>query len=154
MTTIQVVKLDVSGTITRQYEGKVVERGPHAIVIEAPFVADKPEVVFLDLVLRTGDRFVETYFDDRGYNIYEIYDRDSLGLKGWYCNLSRPARITADAVTWVDLALDLLVWPDGRRALLDEDEFAALSISRAEREQVRRDLLQLEQHFERMRPPP
>jgi len=61
-------------------------------------------------------------------------------IKGWYCNLTRPARITADAVYAEDLALDLMVYPDGRFRVLDEDEFAALKLKPAEREQALRGL--------------
>jgi predicted RNA-binding protein associated with RNAse of E/G family len=32
-------------------------------------------------------------------------------------------------ISYVDLALDLLVFPDGRQLVLDEDEFAALDLN-------------------------
>ena len=34
-------------------------------------------------------------------------------------------------MSYVDLALDLLVYPDGRQLVLDEDEFQALSLDTA-----------------------
>jgi hypothetical protein len=153
MTSIDVLKLNLEGAVTRRYEGREVKRTQHAIVLEAPFVIDAPEMLILDVALKRGDRFVETYFDDRGYNVYEIYERDTEALKGWYCNLSRPARISAASVTWVDLALDLWVWPDGRTALLDEDEFASLPLEPAERETVWNSVRELERHFKKTRPP-
>lgn len=145
-TAIRVLKLDLSGQVTWQYDGRLLKRGAHSVILEALF--DKPDFALLDVVLRKGDRFVETYYDNRGYNVFEIYDRDAAGFKGWYCNLSRPARIAGATVSWVDLALDLWVWPDGRRVLLDQDEFDALPIDQAERAQVMRSLLELEQSFE------
>ena len=54
-------------------------------------------------------------------------------FKGWYCNVSRPARWLKDEIEWVDLELDVVVRPDGRSAVLDEDEFAALVIAEDER---------------------
>jgi predicted RNA-binding protein associated with RNAse of E/G family len=154
LTNIEVLKLDLAGTVTRRYEGRELRRTDHALVLEAPFEIDKPDMLVLDVVLRRGDRFVETYYDDRGYNVYEIYDRQSAALKGWYCNLSRPARFSGASVAWVDLALDLWAWPDGRTALLDEDEFAALPLERAERDRVWNAVRELEQHFRNGLPPP
>lgn len=147
-----VLKLDLSGQVTWKYTGRLLRRTAHSLVLEAFF--DREDMPFLDLVLKKGDRFVETYHDDRCYNVFEIHDCDSLQFKGWYCNLSRPARLTPDTVAWVDLALDLWVWPDGRTAILDQDEFDALPLERAEREQVKSTLLEFGRHFRNRRPPP
>jgi len=46
--------------------------------------------------------------------------------------------IVDDIITYEDLALDLLVYPDGRQLVLDEDEFAKLQID----EQTRQGALQ------------
>jgi predicted RNA-binding protein associated with RNAse of E/G family len=47
-------------------------------------------------------------------------------LKGWYCNITRPAHIDGDVITSEDLELDLYVSPDRTTVLrLDEDEFEA-----------------------------
>jgi protein associated with RNAse G/E len=123
-------------------------------VLEAAFVIEAEQYRLLDVILKRGDRFVETYFDDRYYNVFEIFDRDDGGqLKGWYCNLSRPAQITQDTVSWVDLALDLWVWPDGRSEILDQDEFDALPLDAAERDRVGSAVLHLRHEFSRGRPP-
>jgi len=74
---------------------------------------------------------VEVYYTDRFYNIFEIHDRDDRYLKGWYCNVGPPAVMEADnRLSYVDLALDLWVVPDGVQTELDEDEFAALDLAR------------------------
>ena len=154
VTTVEVLKLNLDEAVTRRYRARQVSRTGHAIVLEASFEIDQPQMSILDVVLKRGDRFLETYYDDRGYNVYEIYDRDGAGLKGWYCNLSRPARITAVSVAWVDLALDLWAWPDGRTALLDEDEFDALPLAQEERDRVWSSVRELEQRFHATRSPP
>jgi hypothetical protein len=117
-------------------------------------VIDVEQYVLLDVVLKRGDRFVETYYDDRYYNVYEIFDRDNAQRKGWYCNLSRPAQIAMKTVSWVDLALDLWVWPDGRSEILDQDEFDLLPLDAAEREKVGSAVLHLRHEFSMGRPPP
>ena len=151
MTRIRIIKLALDGSITWQYEGRLLERTAHSVVIEALF--DKQDFPLLDVVLKKGDRFVETFYDDRRYNVFAIHDRDTGAFKGWYCNLSRLARITASTVEWVDLALDLWVWPDGRTARLDEDEFAALPVDDIERAEVFGTLLELERRSQEGRPP-
>ena len=47
---------------------------------------------------------METFYSDRWYNIFEIYDRDDDQFKGWYCNIGKPAMIEDDFVSYVDLA--------------------------------------------------
>jgi len=151
VTSVRVLKLDLSGAVVWEYEGRILRRDAHSVVLEALF--DKPDFPLLDVILKKGDRFVETYYDNRAYNVFEIYDRDSAQLKGWYCNLSRPAYITAGEISWVDLSLDLWVWPDGRSAILDEAEFNALQLGPAERRRLRRSVRELEQAFLNKRPP-
>src|SRR5574340_224684 len=149
---ITVLKLDLEGHVTWSYPARLLERHPHYLVLEAFF--DRDDLPFLDLVLKRGDRFIETYYDDRDYNVFAIFDRDTGAFKGWYCNLSRPAQFSPSQVAWVDLALDLWVWPDGKRTVLDRDEFEALPLEPAERAHVEEALLSLERAFEEPQPPP
>ena len=50
-------------------------------------------------------------------------------LKGWYCNIAEPAIISDEGVSFVDLALDVLVFPKGKIQVLDEDEFQQLKLT-------------------------
>ncbi|MDH6702885.1 putative RNA-binding protein associated with RNAse of E/G family [Streptomyces sp. MAA16] len=76
-----------------------------------------------------GDVFTEYYWRDRWYAVKEV--RDSSGvLKGWYCDVTRPAVLTGSELLVEDLDLDLWRSADGtdvRR--LDEDEFAASGLA-------------------------
>jgi hypothetical protein len=94
-----------------------------------------------------GDVFTEHYWRDRWYSIKEV--RSERGaLKGWYCDVARPVRITEGLLVSEDLDLDLWVSPDGRTILrLDEDEFAANGLEEREPDAVaeaRRALDELE----------
>jgi hypothetical protein len=126
MKTVIIIKQDIHGQETWRYQGKLIEARPHVMVIEAFF--DREEVRVYRLVLRRGDRFVETYFDNRWYNIYQVFDREDGSLKGWYCNICFPARFTNDTIAFRDLALDLVVYPDGEQVLLDQEEFDTLPL--------------------------
>ncbi|MEW2451438.1 DUF402 domain-containing protein [Streptomyces parvulus] len=72
----------------------------------------------------SGDVFTEYYWRERWYSVKEV--RTAAGtLKGWYCDITRPAVLTGTELVVEDLDLDLWRSADGtdvRR--LDEDEFA------------------------------
>lgn len=130
-TEIAIVKCDHLGQEVIRYPGQVLERQDDRVVVEARF---RPEPVQVgSLLLEPGDRFIETYFPGRWYNIYTIYAGESETLKGWYCNVSYPPEIGPDLIRYRDLALDLVVTPDGHQQVLDEDEFQALALSAADR---------------------
>ena len=86
---IIVDKLDPRGKLKWRYDGEVIERGEGWLKLEAFFDHDNIRVA--DISLKRGDRFLETYYCDRWYNIFEIHDRENDALKGWYCNITRPA---------------------------------------------------------------
>jgi hypothetical protein len=131
---VVVLKCNLQGKEVWRYSGKVLRRSPHSLLLEASFNRD--DLPFHGITFKRGDRFVEIYFCERWYNIFEIHDRDDDHLKGWYANITYPPQIKGGAVSYIDLALDLLVYPDGRQLVLDEDEFAALQIEPAVREQA------------------
>jgi uncharacterized protein len=122
-----VIKCNVSGEETWRYPARVLRRKPGAVLIEAFF--NRPDTPFHGIMLGQGDRFIEAYYSQRWYNLYEIHDRNDDRLKGWYCNVTLPAQIDEDRISYVDLALDLLVYPDGKQLVLDEDEFGELEIT-------------------------
>lgn len=126
-----IYKLDYAGREVWQYPARLLERGRNYVRLDARFDRDDMELGYA--VFRRGDRFVETYYDDRWYNVFAVYDGDGETLKGWYCNICRPAHITDTAVRFDDLALDVWVSPAGETLVLDEDEFAALPIPADER---------------------
>lgn len=148
---IIVQKKNLAGEVTWQYEGTVLRLEPNFVVLEALF--NRPDTPFMDIVLKQNDRFVETFYKDRWYNIFEIYDRDDGGIKGWYCNVGMPAVIEDGLVSYVDLALDLWVSADGQQTVLDEDEFEALGLNTELRNSALQGLSELKQHFLNNKPP-
>ena len=95
------------------------------------------------VLFEPGDQFTEHFYADRWYNIFEIRAADGR-LKGWYCNVTRPARISDGEIAAEDLALDLWVAPDGAMRVLDEDEFVALPLTPTKREAARAALAELQ----------
>lgn len=122
MTSVQVRKLDTQGRVAVTYEAELAERLPNGVRLEARWT--RPSMPLGYTTFETGDRFVEWFFSDRWYNIFEVQTADG-ALKGWYCNVAEPAEITTDVIACRDLLLDVWVTPDGATRVLDEDEFAA-----------------------------
>ena len=145
---VSVVKLDPQGQETWRYQGQIVSQAGSQIVLQAYF--DREDRLFHGMPLCKGDRFLETYYTDRWYNIFEIHSRADDSLRGWYCNVSTPASLEGNVLSYHDLALDLLVFPDGRQIVLDEDEFAELDLSPQQREQALNALSELQASFEQM----
>lgn len=129
---ITVIKRNITGQETWRYSGQVLKRTGNAVILEAFF--NMEDTSFMGIELKRGDRFVELFYSDRWYNIFQIHDRDDDVLKGWYCNVSQPAVFESeDCLSFIDLALDLWVTPSGTQTVLDEDEFEALALDEATR---------------------
>jgi len=143
---ISVLKLNLAGQETWRYEAKVLQVSVNAVLLVAGF--NRPEMMFHGILLGQGDPFVEIYLNDRWYNIYEIHDKADGRIKGWYCNISLPAEFGENTISYIDLALDLLVYPDGRMLVLDEDEFAELNLDETRQEGARRALDELKGWFD------
>ncbi|QLE71412.1 DUF402 domain-containing protein [Streptomyces rectiverticillatus] len=126
---------DVTVTLVKEsrsgigYPAVVVrDDGTHAVV-RAPWAAPSDRD-FGFVRFERGDVFTEHYWRDRWYAVKEVRTADGT-LKGWYCDITRPAQITGDGVVSTDLDLDLWVSADGTTVLrLDEDEFEESGLER------------------------
>lgn len=143
---MDVIKLNHLGQETWRYSGKVLKQTSILIVLEAFF--DREKTLVGDLVLKRGDIFIEYFYNDRWYNIFEIQDLYDHYIKGWYCNISYPAIFSTRYVIYQDLALDLLVYPNGQQVVLDENEFEALPLSPMDRNKARKSLNELQRLFQ------
>jgi len=148
---MKIQKKNLSGEVVFQYDGEVIRREENAIVLEAFFGRD--DMTFMNVTLKRGDRFVETFYTDRWYNIFEIFDRDDKTFKGWYCNIGRPALIDEEAVSYIDLALDLWVAPDGTQTVLDEDELFDLNLDDGLLQKVYAGMQELQELLKTKNPP-
>lgn|SRR5574341_312050 len=148
---LTIVKNDHAGREVWRYQGRLMERTDSFVRLEAYFSWDEMDKGYA--IFRKGDRFVEQYFTDHWYAIFEIYDRDTNCLTGWYCNFNRPARFEGDTIYHDDLALDLWIYPDGQMLVLDREEFDRLPISAGEREAVLDALADLQQQAQAGLPP-
>ncbi|MEK7275864.1 MAG: ATP-binding cassette domain-containing protein [Chloroflexota bacterium] len=138
---ITIHKLDHTGAEKIAYTGEVLERTETRVVVEALFARERMELGYV--TLNPGDRLVEYFYSDRWYNVFAIFDADGGGFKGWYCNITRPAKIADGHIRAEDLALDFFVQPSGTEFILDEDEFTALPLTPEEKTAARAALAEL-----------
>lgn len=139
---ISLIKRNQFGVEVWRYSGRLVKETTKGVLVEAAF--NRSDLPFHGLVFKHHDCFLELYLYSKWFNIYEVHDRDSNGIKCWYCNVTRPAEFHPDSIAYDDLALDLLVYPQGLQLVLDEDEFLSLNLPNAEVQQARMGLAQLQ----------
>lgn len=132
MTSITIEKRDHNGAYVLSYTGEVLQRAANCVVLQAYFALGRAEAG--PIVLEAGDLMTEWFYSDRYYNVFMIQQGEDGHVKGWYCNVTRPAEITTARVASDDLALDLVVLPSGAISVLDEAEFNALHLTAAERQ--------------------
>jgi len=146
---VEIIKLNTNNEEIWRYQGQIIKRSPSSLLVEAFFnIDDRP---FHGITIRRNDRSIERYFSDRWYNIFEIHDRDDDHLKAWYCNVTKPAKFEPGEISYVDLALDVLVFPDGDYITLDHDEFEALKLDPIHRQKALSALEALKEIIEKKR---
>jgi len=148
---IKIQKKNPADEITYEYEGTLLSRDDNSIKLEAIF--DRADMPLVDVVFKMGDRFIEYYYTDRWYNIFVVHDGVNGKIKGWYCNIGKPAVIEDGIVSYIDLALDLWVSANGKQTVLDEDEFEALNLAEELRTGALNGLEELKQLFLNEKPP-
>jgi predicted RNA-binding protein associated with RNAse of E/G family len=123
---VTVRKLDHAGREMTAYPGRIVRQAEGVVVLATRWKGPRVDLGYV--TLEPGDRWLETFWTERWYNVFEIHAADGR-LKGWYWNVARPARVSDGEVVWEDLALDVWVDPAGQALVLDEEEFAGLGLS-------------------------
>lgn len=116
------VVLVKAGRTKIRYAAELLFDDGTRLAVRAPWAGDGVRD-FGFVRFERGDVFTEYYWRDRWYAVKEV--RDAAGtLKGWYCDITRPATVSGTELVVEDLDLDLWRSADGtdvRR--LDEDEF-------------------------------
>lgn len=142
---ITIYKLDERGEEVFNYDAVIVHKSANCVVVRAPWVGRSDELHRGFLVFRRGDVLTEWHYNDRWFNILRIQEGSRGPLKGFYCNITRPAMISEEVVTAEDIALDVLVSPHGEVVLDDEDEFEAMPLSDTDRTQALNAVEQIRQ---------
>jgi protein associated with RNAse G/E len=125
------VKLAPDGSEAARYPGTVIARhDPETwVVVEAVWTYRQIEVA--GLTFSPGDVLAEWFSPHHDFNVFAVHS-PSGRFKGWYANVTYPARLNAQTspptLVWHDLYIDLIVLPDGASVIADEDELAESGI--------------------------
>lgn len=116
------VVLVKAGKTKISYPAALLADNGTRVTVRAPWAS--PRVRDFGFVrFEPGDVLTEHYWRDAWFAVKEV--RDGAGeLKGWYCDVTRPAVLRGGELVVEDLDLDLWVPADRSGVLrLDEDEF-------------------------------
>ncbi|SOD87671.1 DUF402 domain-containing protein [Streptomyces sp. Ag109_G2-15] len=133
-TTARVEVVLVKGGRTKiRYPAELLADDGVRVSIRAPWAGEGARD-FGFVRFEAGDVFTEHYWRDRWYSVKEVRAGDGT-VKGWYCDITRPAVLSGTELVVEDLDLDLWRSADGtdvRR--LDEDEFAESGLAETDPE--------------------
>ncbi|GAA4925954.1 DUF402 domain-containing protein [Streptomyces coeruleoprunus] len=144
------VVLVKAGRTKIRYRAEVVADDGTVLTVRAAWAGDGVRD-FGFVRFEPGDVFTEHYWRDRWYSVKEVRAADG-SLKGWYCDITRPASVTAAEVVVEDLDLDLWVSADrGLILRLDEDEFEASGLADRDPQAAARAVAALDELEDRAR---
>ncbi|MFD9334881.1 DUF402 domain-containing protein [Streptomyces sp. NPDC060028] len=133
MTEQLTVALVKAGRTKIRYPADLVADTGSRISVRAPWAAEGVRD-FGFVRFEPGDVFTEHFWRDRWYAVKEVRTGEGV-LKGWYCDVTRPAVVEDGVIVVEDLDLDLWVSADGTSVLrLDEDEFAESGLAETDPE--------------------
>lgn len=146
------VTLVKAGRVKIRYPATPVSDDGDRISVRAPWAAEGVRD-FGFVRFEPGDVFVEHFWRTRWYAVKEVWTGDGV-LKGWYCDVTRPAVVRDGEIVVEDLDLDLWVSADGSSVLrLDEDEFAASGLAASDPEAAAQAVRALDALAEQARTP-
>lgn len=108
------------GRIRRSWKGGLVHDSGDLIILVGSF---NEEVEHNDLGrISAGTVSFEHFWFDRWYNVFRFHEPDGT-LKAHYANIAMPPTFDGGVIDYVDLDIDVVVWPDRRVDVLDRDDF-------------------------------
>jgi protein associated with RNAse G/E len=108
------------GSIRRSWSCEMVRLDHDLLVFEGIFDVDvdHKELGFI----KSGTVSHEYYWLGRWYNVFRFMSPDG-SFRNYYCNINLPPTLSDNVLDYVDLDIDIVVWPDKTYQVLDLDEF-------------------------------
>lgn len=73
-------------------------------------------------IIKRGTVSYEYYWLDRWFNIFRFHEPGGT-LRNFYCNVNMPPKFENGTLDYVDLDIDVLIWPNFESEILDREEF-------------------------------
>ncbi len=119
-TEITVNARDLGGNLKKSWKCRKLDSEGSTLILLGEFAED---VQHNELgLVRAGTLSYEYFFPGRWYNIFR-FEEPSGALRNWYCNITMPPEISDHAIDYVDLDIDVLIWPDRSVKILDVEEY-------------------------------
>lgn len=109
-----------NGAIRRSWSAELVHNSDSSIIVKGVFGLDVSHER-LGLI-RRGTISVEYFPLDKWFNVFRFYEPNG-SFRNLYCNINMPPTFADGVLDYVDLDIDVVVWPDARVDVLDLDEF-------------------------------
>lgn len=111
---------DLAGELKKSWKCRKLDREGTTLILLGEFTE---EVQHDELgLVRAGTLSYEYFFPDRWYNVFR-FEEPSGTLRNWYCNITMPPEISDHTIEYVDLDIDVLIWPDRSIKILDVEEY-------------------------------
>lgn len=108
------------GSIHRSWECELISYNGELLECRGIFAET---VVHSDLgTISQGTASFERFWLSRWYNVFRFEQPDG-NVRNHYFNISMPPKFDGKTLEFVDLDIDIVVWPDGRISTLDLEEF-------------------------------
>lgn len=121
--------------IRRSWQGGLISSNDNLLVVVGRF---ESEVEHSGLgTIKQNTVSVEYFWLDRWYNIFRFLESDG-SLRNYYCNVAMPATIVGDVLDYVDLDIDVVVWPNRSYEILDRDDFEHNTVKYGYPEDIRK----------------
>lgn len=110
----------IDNKIHKSWNARVIEENKSSIILYGEF---EEEIRHQHLgVIKPGTKSYEYYWFERWYSIFRFHEPDG-SLRNFYCNVNQPPVFENNILDYVDLDIDVIVWKDKQRQILDIDEF-------------------------------
>lgn len=109
------------GRIHRSWQCELLEETDELFILTGEF---EKEVSHKHLgVIRPKTLSYEFYWKNHWFNVFRFHEPEG-EFRNFYCNINQPPTFQNNVLDYVDLDIDVLVWRDFSRQILDLDEFA------------------------------
>ena len=120
--TITVNSRKYDSSIRRSWQCELIEHVDDGLVLVGVF---ETAVSHPDLgLIKPGTVSHEYYWLNRWYNIFRFHGPDGT-FRNYYCNINMPPVFESGVLDYIDLDIDVVVWPDSTYQVLDLAEYEA-----------------------------
>lgn len=122
------------GSIRRSWSCELVSHQGDVLDLIGRFDqrVDHPDLGIIEIGTISRERF----YLNRWYNDF-IFEQPDGCLRNLYINVCMPPRINGGAIDYIDLDIDIIVWPDGQSVVLDVEEFEENTVKYGYPEEIR-----------------